>query len=163
MLTQSALKEILHYDPETGIFKWLKSRGGVKAGSVAGSVDVQGYKLIMVKCKSYRAHRLAWFYIHGEFPPAGLDHKNRDRADNRISNLRPATQAENLQNLSISKNNTSGHAGVFWNSPRQKWGARMSLKNKTRFLGHFNNIEDAIAARKAAELKYHQFHNKVTL
>lgn len=163
MLTQSDLKELLHYCPETGEFTWLVSTGPrAQAGSVAGTLS-HGYQQIQIQGTLYRAHRLAWLYTHGEFPPEGLDHKNRVKTDNRICNLRPATDAENQQNLSMRSDNTSGHVGVSWNNPRQKWLAQIRINCKKIHLGRFTNIEDAIAARKAAELKYHTFQNEENL
>lgn len=164
MLTQSALKKDLHYDPETGEFTWLVSTNyNALAGSTAGCLDRQEYQVIRVQGKNYKAHRLAWLYTHGEFPPDGLDHKNRDRSDNRISNLRLATNAENMQNIPIPSSNTSGHIGVSWDKATQKWLAQIQINRKKINLGRFHNLEDAIAARKAAELKYHTFQNEENL
>lgn len=161
ILSQKALKELLHYDPETGEFTWLVSRGRkAKAGSTAGSLDRHEYQVIGVQGKLYLAHRLAWLYAHGEFPPNDLDHINRVRADNRLQNLRLATRAENMQNISIPSSNTSGHVGVSWYKRGQKWQASITVNYKRIGLGCFPNIEDAIAARKAAEKTYHQFQNE---
>lgn len=157
IITQSALKELLHYCPETGIFRWRVSLGTAKAGSVAGYLDGNGYQQIGIQGKPYLAHRLAWLYEFGEFPPNDLDHKNRVRSDNRICNLRPATKAENNQNCSMRRDNTSGHVGVYWYKRDKKWRAKIQINRKTTQLGRFTNLEDAIAARKAAELKYHTF------
>lgn len=157
ILTQSALKEILHYDPGTGVFTWRVSLGTAKAGSVAGSFARHGYVQIGVAGRNHLAHRLAWLYEFGEFPPNDLDHINRVRSDNRICNLRPATNAENNQNCSMRRDNTSGHVGVYWYKRDKKWRAKIQINRKTIPLGRFTNLEGAIAARKAAELKYHTF------
>src|SRR5690606_34614864 len=102
MLTQQRLKELLYYDPETGIFTRLVGRSGprARAGDVAGSDNGKGYIRIYVDGRPYKAHRLAWFYMHGEWPEE-IDHRNGERADNRLSNLRPVTRQQNNLNQSI--------------------------------------------------------------
>lgn len=158
MLTQERLKELLHYCPDMGVFTWRIAVGRVRVGSVAGNVS-KGYVQISVDNKNYLAHRLAWLYIHGEFPPRQLDHINRVRADNRICNLRLATNAENHQNLSLSRRNTSGHIGVRWFKQRKKWHAQIKINRKQLHIGYFTDLSEAIAARKSAELKFHTFQN----
>src|SRR5690349_15052213 len=96
-LTQQYLKEILHYDPETGVFIWYTSRGHCKAGNVAGSLNL-GYILIGICNFKYQAHRLAWLYMTGEWPTFEIDHKNGVSSDNRWENLREATRIINGQN-----------------------------------------------------------------
>lgn len=161
MITQEILKTLLNYDPDTGIFTWLVSSGRSKAGAVAGSLNHgDGYWQIHINNKRYKNHRLAWLYVHGTFPSDQLDHINRVRTDNRLCNLRMSTQSENMQNISIRKDNTSGHAGVSWRKDAQKWHARISLNYKRIDLGYFTDLAEAIAARKAAEPKYHAFQNQ---
>ena len=155
-LTQARLKELLSYDPATGVFVWIKARARqVLVGSVAGTVGERGYRRIIIKGKNYRAHRLAWLYVYGEWPDSELDHINRDKLDNRISNLRIVTRSENLQNTDIRKNNTSGTKGVWLNKIRQKWVASVTINNKYKHLGHFDTIEEAIAVRRAAEKEFY--------
>jgi HNH endonuclease len=94
IITRTRLKEFLHYDPETGVFTWLvKPCRNILAGSIAGNVMNEGYVMVKIDRKNYKAHRLAWLYVHGTFPPDQLDHINRGRADNRLCNLRLSTQA----------------------------------------------------------------------
>lgn len=158
-MTQERLKELLHYDPETGIFIWRVSRGGkVIAGSTAGLVQRNGYVYIRVDRRRYLAHRLAWLYIHGKFPSDQIDHINRVRTDNRISNLRAATNAENTQNRSKRSDNTSGVIGVYWDNKRQKWRAQIRLNGHNIFLGSYQTVEEAAAARAAAKATYHTFN-----
>lgn len=166
MLTQEKLKELLHYDPETGFFTWRVSRGRSVAGSVAGYLHPSGYVNIRIKRGSYLAHRLAWFYVYGEFPVNQLDHINRARADNRIANLRLATRSENQQNRSKQRTNTSGVTGVNWHKQHGKWNAKIMTNGRRMCLGFFDTIADAAAARAAAKAKLHTFHpedNNVTL
>ena len=155
-LTQARLKELLSYDPDTGIFVWIKSTDKrISIGAVAGIVNNRGYRRIKIDGKHRRAHRLAWLYVHGVWPDGELDHMNRDKLDNRISNLRIATRSENLQNTNIRKNNTSGVKGVWLNKVRRKWVASVHINRKYKHLGHFNTIEEATAARQAAEKEFY--------
>ena len=159
ILTQSRLKELLHYDPYTGCFTWrVRKNQCSEIGSVAGT-QVCGYVSITLDRKKYQAHRLAWLYIYGELPANDVDHINRTRADNRITNLRLATRSENMQNQAHRKTNTSGHIGVVWYERYKKWQAQIRLNCRCIYLGRFTEIADAIAARKAGELKYHLYQN----
>ena len=149
-LTQERLKELLHYDPETGVFTWVKSRKRTKAGDVAG-YTCSGYTRIQVDYVTYRAHRLAYLYIHGHMPDVKIDHKDRDPSNNRISNLRPATNSQNSLNARVRSNNTSGYKGVHRHGPTGKWLASIGIDQKRHHLGLFDNILDAVSARKTAE------------
>lgn len=157
-LTAARLRELLHYDPETGVFtRKVQTTNSVKVGDVAGGLDNKGYLKIRVDVRLYWAHRLAWLYVHGVWPEDQIDHINRIRDDNRISNLRQATCAENNQNTRIDRKNTSGYKGVSWKSSKGKWVAQITINNKNKEIGCYRDINDAIAARKAAEAKYHPF------
>jgi len=162
MLTQERLKELLYYNPQFGIFVW-KNKGswnkkGVRAERPAGC----GYLRIGIDGVRYPAHRLAWLYVRGEFPKDVIDHINRKPSDNRIVNLRSVSQQENTKNGSLSKNNTSGHNGVYWHRPRNKWCAYIKVDYKKKHLGLYADIDDAIMARKEAEKEYgfHENHGK---
>ena len=153
-ITADELRSILHYDPLTGVFTHRKSAGGRLAGSVAGSVDVEGYIHIGVLKRHYRAHRLAWLYTYGTWPKNQIDHINRSRADNRICNLRDVTHQQNVQNAGNFRNNTSGRKGVYWCSSDKHWRARFLLGDKFLSLGCFKTFDEAVAARVAAEKLY---------
>jgi hypothetical protein len=105
ILSQARLHELLHYDPETGVFTWKKHRGRrAVVGSVAGRYHPSGHRVIRVDITSYYAHRLAWIYVHGSIPDGlVIDHINNVRDDNRLVNLRPATYQLNAQNTVHSK------------------------------------------------------------
>jgi len=153
MLTQDRLKELLSYDPDSGKFTWKISRGGVRAGSVADSLNSLGYIRIGVDGKTYKAHRLAWLYTYGYDPEHGIDHKNGIRNDNRISNLREVSQVCNMQNTKVSSNNTSGFPGVSWQKQRQKWVAQIMVQGKKYGLGYYEDPLDAALARYTEEIQ----------
>lgn len=159
-ITQSELKSLLSYDPDTGIFRWLVSNNRrIVIGAEAGSLHKHGYILIKIHNTSYRAHRLVWLYIYGEFPPEHIDHINGMRADNRLFNLRPATNTENLNNRGKQNNNTSGHKGVYWNKRDKKWQANCRVDGKLHFLGYFATPELASDAYQTfAKLHHGEFY-----
>lgn len=159
ILTQERLKELLHYDPETGAFTWLVTKNNRKAknGDKLCSIGCGGYLRVSIDRKRYLLHRLAWLYVNGKLPTDQIDHINRIRSDNRICNLRLATDSENRQNMSISQKNTSGHTGVTFYKRDKTWQAQIFLDYKNHFLGRFKNIESAIEARKNAKANLHKF------
>ncbi len=147
ILTQEELKTQLHYNPETGIFIRLISGGNnkYKVGSVAGGFDALGYIAINISGKKYKAHRLAWFYIHGEWPKDKIDHINCIRSDNKIKNLRESTQQENCFNSCKRKNNKTGYKGVVL-TKTGKYKACATLNYKNINLGYYENAKDAYMA-----------------
>jgi len=159
ILTQARLKELLQYDPSTGLFTWLASTSNrVKVGSIAGYLNkAKGYVEIMIDCRNYYAHRLVCLYMTGEFPSHEVDHMKHTKHDNRWGELRAATHQENHRNQSMPKNNTSGTIGVAWHKHDKKWQAAIRVNDKQIHLGSFVNKQDAIKARKKAEVKY-DFH-----
>lgn len=155
-LTQSQLKELLHYDPDTGIFiNKVTRNSGALIGDQAGTNHSQGYRMIVINRKSYLAHRLAWLYTYGSWPKYQLDHINQIKNDNRISNLREVNNSQNSQNTGLSPNNSSGHKGISWHKQSCKWHAYIMLNYKLIHLGFFINLDAAIAARKQAEEQLH--------
>lgn len=156
MLTQQELKEMLRYNSRTGVFKHAKKRSNVRPGDIAGCLGPDGYRYIGVGGRQYKASRLAVLYKTGAWPEGQVDHKNRNRSDDRWANLRDTTHAENQQNCNpIRKNNTSGVRGVSWCSKRQRWQAHIQAGGKQRNLGVFKTIEAATVAYKAAEKVLH--------
>jgi hypothetical protein len=141
-LSQERLKELLHYDAETGVFTWLQRRGGSLKGDKAGNLNVTGYIHIYVDGSPYKAHRLAWLYEAGEFPPGFIDHINGVRDDNRLCNLRPVTNQENVCNIrGVRSDSKTGILGV---SRRQsKYVAVVRHKGERYFLGYFETAEEA--------------------
>ena len=131
--SRDRVKELLDYNPETGVFTWKVNRNNrqAKAGSTAGCYDKTTGVRIRVDKQECKAHRLAWLYVHGEDPgPLYVDHINRDNSDNRLSNLRLATHQQNLMNQDCK--------GYFWESTRQKFRAMITVDYKHIYLGDFD-------------------------
>ena len=158
MLNQQRLQEFLSYDPETGVFTWIMQCGNVKKGGVAGGKKSDGYIHIRLDGIDYKAHRLAWLYIYSEFPEKYLDHINEVKDDNRIINLRLATEQENQHNQSYPRtDNTSGFRGVSWKKHHQKWHAQIAINGKNKHLGFFNSAEEAHEVYLKTKKKMHLF------
>lgn len=151
MLSLDRLKEVLEYHAETGAFTWKVSHPRAAAGQIAGAKDHYGYVVIRIDGHLYKAHRLAWLYVYGEWPKKGLDHINRKKDDNRIDNLRLADQSLNMHNVDARCNSKSGVSGVVWRKDRNKWRASIRIGYKNIWLGSYTAKEDAIAARRKAE------------
>lgn len=149
MLTQERVKEVLHYNPETGIFVWKETLSNrAVAGTLAGAY-VKGHLRIKVDGKYYEASQLAWLYINGEMIER-LDHKDRDGLNNRILNLRPATRQQNAANSNLSKRNTSGYKGVYWSKKMNCWWAAITIQGRQKSLGCYKTPEEAFEAYKIA-------------
>ena len=141
-LSLEFLKSLLNYDEATGLFTWIKNMAPkAKAGQVAGSICKDGYRHIKLKGTAYKAHRLAWLYFYGEWPEGEIDHRFRDKDDNRIATLRIVTPSENSINRGIRKDNTSGYKGVSWSKKTKKWGAEITANGNRIFLGYFETAE----------------------
>lgn len=154
MITQKRLKEILHYDPETGHWKWISSSGSrAVVGERPGWINGAGYICFSVDKRKYRSHQLAWLYMTGEYAGGQIDHVNRVRDDNRWGNLRKADQSQQNQNAKIRSNNTSGYRGVSMDNERGKWGS-VIWKDKTHyFCGYYDDPIDAARAYDAKALE----------
>ena len=155
-LTLERLRELLHYDPETGIFTRLIGVRGAAAGRQAGALDSYGYLRMSIDSKRYKNHRVAWFYVYGKWPAMILDHINQVKSDNRISNLREVTASENVHNTSRMPNNTSGYRGVTWAKKKHRWKAQITVNKKRTVLGHFDTAEDAFMAYAKAAKAIHR-------
>ena len=159
------LKELLEYDPETGLFTRLTTNHRWKKGVIVGSLDkskgsTAGYVRIFVDGKRYKAHRLAWLYMTGEWP-VNIDHKNHVRHDNKWCNLREVTHSDNTKNRTMNRNNTSGFRGVHWHKLKEKWMVYINVSpTKRKNLGYFESIIDAVATRLRFERQcgYHINH-----
>lgn len=154
-LTTETLREMLDYCPETGVFSWKVNIKRKPLGSVAGSIQPNGYLRIQIKSEQFMAHRLAWFYVHGVWPDLNLDHINGIKTDNRIANLREATLNENMSNIGRRKHNKSGLKGVSFCSQTGKWRAGIQIAGVEKNLGRYPTKEEASAAYRAAAIRGH--------
>jgi hypothetical protein len=155
MITAKRVRELFNYDPRTGLFTRriaVGSRG--RKGDNPGTDNRNGYLRIIVDYKKYYAHRLAWLHVFGFMPPK-LDHIDNNRSNNRVSNLRIATQSQNLANISKPRHNTSGFKGVHWAKQNKKWMAQITINGKYIYLGTFPTAEEAYSVYVAAAKKHH--------
>jgi hypothetical protein len=141
-LTAERVRELLDYNPETGVFTWRVSPSwNARAGDVTGCPEVGGYLRIVVDRYLYKAHRLAWLYMAGEWPKAGIDHVDGNPANNRWHNLRQANQSQNMANS--RRLGPSGFKGITWNGQKRKWVAQIKVNGKQKHLGYFDSAEGA--------------------
>lgn len=172
VLSARILRDFFDYDPD-GVLIWkerptvfflkVNAQNQIRAVTAWNSKFVgrpalctengNGYKAGRINGKKYYLHRCVWAWHNGYWPPEDIDHINRDRADNRIENLRAVTRSQNLHNKRMSKRNRSGVRGVCWDNARQKWMAQIQIMRRNKTIGHFDDIKDAEAAYlKAAEV-----------
>lgn len=162
-LTAQRLRELLHYDPEAGVFTWRVDRSiKTKAGAVAGGPMVRGDHAICIDFRKHKTHRLAWLYMTGEWPKHEIDHRDTDALNNRWENLREATSAQNKQNLRKAKGrNRCGVLGVYLHGQNKlgadRWRARIRVDGTTVHLGLFDSAELAHAAYVSAKRRLHPF------
>jgi hypothetical protein len=154
-LTQAYLKSILNYCPETGVFtRLVRTANCICVGDIAGSINGEGYLHIMIAGKRYKAHRLAWLYMTGDWPKDQIDHIDGEKANNRFPNLREATHGQNQSNTPVQQNNTSGYKGVSRVKGKRPWMARIMVAGKSIYLGIFETKELAHAAYREAADKH---------
>lgn len=158
ILTAARLREVLHYDPETGVFTWLvRRRPRTKVGDVAGGFsESAGAVIIGINNRHRRGHRLAWLYMYGVWPQEQIDHIDGNPANNRLCNLREADQSLNMQNLHrATKRNKAGLLGVYRDKRSGTYRAQIWFNGKTHYLGYFLTPELAHAAYLTAKREYH--------
>lgn len=143
---------MLFYEADSGHFYWKVARRPDLKGVKAGYAESKGYIVIEVDGRAYKSHRLVWLYIYGTFPADQLDHINGDRSDNRLSNLRPASNLENCRSKSVYKNSRSGIKGVHLRYG--KWVARIRVEGRLKHLGCYNSLEEATAAYDQAAHRF---------
>lgn len=170
-LTRKYLNDALDYDPAIGRFQWkirprdhFRTEKGWRSFNTQFSSkgafytdDGQGYRQGRLNGCILAAHRVAWYFVHGEWPVL-IDHINGCASDNRLVNLRNVTNAENCRNQKRRSTNSSGVTGVTWSKRGSAWQAQICQSGQAEFLGYFPTIEQAAAARKCADVKY-GFHS----
>lgn len=149
------LRLLIHYDPETGIFRRVSERLNCLEEPPVGILN-QGYLVATVDGEQWLLHRLAWLYVYGELPKYSIDHINGIGSDNRIENLREATQSENLQNQKKAQRNSL--SGLLGASPKgNRYRAQIWLKGRLTYLGTFSTPEEAHEAYLTAKRELHPF------
>ena len=165
------LRKLLRYDPQTGKLFWKKRTLDIFSDSNQPAISKcnawnaryagkeaftanhsHGYKHGKIYRRFYKAHRVVWAIVHKDWPKFDIDHINGNKIDNRIENLRDVTATQNAQNVGMRSNNTSGYNGVYWYARYSKWRAQINIDGNRKYLGYFVEFDEAIAARKAAEL-----------
>lgn len=155
-LTASRLKEVAVYDLATGVFRSAINRGPIKIGDLLGGVNKSGYLQVQIDAVIYYGHRLAWLYVHGEFPVESIDHIDGNKLNNSIANLRQAFRGINQQNQRRPRiDNKAGHLGVS-RHPGGKWVARIKTSETYKHLGLYATPELASQAYLAAKRTYHE-------
>lgn len=155
-LTAERLREVLRYDPLTGLFTNLVKRGNLPVGAIAGCrCHVHGYIVIGIDYEQHRAQRLAWLYMKGSWPLHEVDHRDRDRANNRWSNLRPATHAQNSTNAGNRLPNTSGYRGIVLVKRTGMWLAKVVACGRQHYFGTYVDPADAARAYDRGATQLH--------
>ena len=151
MLTQAEVWRLFDYNPKTGEFRWRHQFGRARAGERAGWATPHGYWMIGFGRRMHYAHRLAWLYVHGVWP-GHLDHKNRDKLDNRIENLRPATHSQQHANAWLRSDNKLGVKGVKRHS--NGYAVRITVARREIYVGWFKTLEEAAQAYRDAAVRH---------
>ena len=155
MFTQEELKTQVEYNADTGIFTWkVRPSNRIKIGNKAGCHHNRGYIQISVLGERHLAHRLAWLYVYGYIPKL-IDHIDGNRLNNKISNLREATYAENAYNSKIRSNNKSGVRCVSWDKARQSWEVRIKIDGKLKHFGNYKDLDEAAKVSEKARKEHH--------
>lgn len=158
------VRSLLDYDESSGILRWRTRRSNMAAGSVAGTLDGRGYRIIRIDGAYQKAHRVVWLYVHGSWPELEIDHINGDRDDNRIANLRQATVSENQQNRAKAQSNSAtGRIGVSFLSRERRWVAQLCVGGRRVLYKTFRSEDQATEAYIAAKQEFHPFSARITV
>jgi hypothetical protein len=157
LVTVERVRELFTYDPETGLFTARVSRQNCPAGTVITRTDRKGYIRFYIDGAHYLGHRLAWLYVYGVWPAEQVDHINHVHADNRLSNLRLCSNAENRQNIRLTGYGASGYLGVTYHAGTGRWMAKITLAGEGRYLGLHDTPEQAHEAYLIAKREVHYF------
>ena len=161
MITLEYIKQIISYDPETGVMVWTGHKPWTKRNKQVGNINKDGYWSVMVDGVNYPVHRLAWFYMTGTWPAKDIDHADLNRTNNKWVNLREATRGQNMQNGSLRADSSTGYKGVTKHRPTGKFRAYIKKSGKQKHLGLFLTAEEASEAYKAAaKAEYGEFYRE---
>ena len=167
-LTAEKVRSILDYDPDSGLLTW-KDRPDIPSwlndrsrGKLAGWTDKKGYTNLQIDGGCYFAHRIIWLWMTGEWPPEQVDHRFRDKADNRWASLRAATHSQNGMNTKM-RQNRSGLRGAHWNSYSKGWSSEIRVNNQRTYLGMFSTAEEAHRAYVEASKRLHGDYSGLTM
>jgi hypothetical protein len=155
LITAERVRELVSYDPETGLFFWRQREHGPRAGTQTGKPRHDGYCRVFLDGRSYLAHRLAWLITYDVWPAVDVDHIDGNPSNNRIANLRSTSRSQNLYNQKLPVNNKTGRKGVCFDPARGLYAAYITVGKKRIPLGRFAKLETAIEVRAEAEKKYH--------
>lgn len=160
MLTYARLKEVLHYDPQTGIFTWIDPKKPRFLGKIAGSNWINPkvrshYVSIKIDKVLYKGHRLAFLYVNGEFPKNMVDHIDGNGMNNRWDNLRECTRTENYRNVRKYTNNTSGAKNVYFHKRTKTWDVSFGIDGKLHHYGCYKTFDEADAVAKKVRAELH--------
>jgi hypothetical protein len=155
ILTQERLKELLSYDPISGVFTRKIKHKRCNVGDIVGVGQRNKYLQCSIDNKLYKLHRLAWLYMYDCWPSDQIDHVDHNPRNNAIANLRDVSSAQNHQNRARKTKSASGYLGVTWHKRDRRWQAYIEIKGKSIHLGQYIDLDDAIVARKRAEMIYH--------
>lgn len=133
----------------------VTTSSNARMGYQAGCPDKNGYLVFRIDGVLYKAHRLAWLYVYGDWPSQGIDHEDTVTNHNWISNLRPADQSQNMCNTGLRSDNSSGHKDIKWRPKRQKYTVEIQYGKKSKYVGIYSSLEAAIAARDATIAEMH--------
>lgn len=169
MLSYARASELFTYDNTTGNLHWkVATSNRVKVGSVVGNVMRSGvlfYRQCSADGHRLQVHRIVWLLHYGKWPENFIDHEDGDGLNNRVSNLRDATDGQNKQNASLRSDNASGHTGVTWHKKARKWVAQIQIAGTNYYLGLFSDLPAAVEARKRASrlCGFHKNHGRARL
>ena len=159
-LTQDYLKSILNYDENIGILsRKIAKTVTVNIGDTVGYLRSDGYLRTSIDGKGYMCHRLAWLYVHGEFPEEYIDHINGNKSDNRICNLREATNKQNQKNRKVQANNKTGYRCVSYHKHNNRYIAAMQIDGKSSYIGSYATpLEASDAYEERAKIQDGEFY-----
>lgn len=162
--TVEQVRAAFDYDPSTGVFRWKQHKCSNRVGQVAGCLHKPtGYWFLCLNEQKIKGHIAAWIITYGVHPKVPIDHKDLDKSNNRISNLRLSSMSNNGANRPKMKRNTSGFKGVFWKKDSRFWLAQIRVRNRTIYLGIYKDKMEAVRAYDEAAVKYFGAHARPNL